>query len=87
MAPEHAIALALLALIAGVGFSWAYFREHIVEVEAQLDDSEAERRRLAKALDKMKVRARDAETSLELVLGEGDRDPLTAPVAVIRGRR
>lgn len=87
MAPEHAIALALLALVAGIGFSWAYFREHIVEVEALLEDSETARDELAEDLDQMRMRALDAEANLELVLGEGDRDPLTAPVAVIRGGR
>lgn len=85
MPGEYAIAIALLALVVGMGLSWAYFREHIVQVEAQLEDSEEACEQLTEDLDQMTVRALDAEQSLELVLGEGDRDPLTAPVQVIRG--
>lgn len=87
MAAEYAIALALVALIAGMGFSWSYFREHIIEAETQLEDSELARGQLEEDVDYWKSRALDAESNLELVIGEGDRDPLTAPVAVIRGGR
>lgn len=84
---DHAAALILIALILGIGISWAYFRDHVRHLEAQGDADAAEIERLTEDLDQATARALDAEASLELVLGEGDRDPLTAPVAVIRGGR
>jgi hypothetical protein len=82
---HYAIALALFMLVAGTGLSWSYFREHLALVEQQLDDNEADLRDLADDRDTWQARAIDAEKNLELLLKEGDRDPLAAPIQVIAG--
>lgn len=75
-----AIGLALLAGIVGMVFSWWWFGE---DLRAQ--DKEIEK--LDKDVEYWQRCTHDAEQSLELVLGEGDSRPLTAPVQLIRGAR
>lgn len=85
MPAETAIALALFALVLGVGLSWWHFREDLHRLETQLEDAEAEIDRLLEDKRDLEFRALDAEANLELVLAEGEQSPLTAPLQVIRG--
>ena len=85
MPAETAVALAIFALLLGMGISWWHFREDIQRLLWQLDDAEAATATAMKTSDSWQARALAAEANLELVLREGDRSPLTAPLQVIRG--
>lgn len=82
-----AIALALLALVAGIGFSWWHFSEDLHRQEREIEDLQEDLFDMTEERDQLVGRVSDAEQSLELVLGEGESRPLTAPLQVIRGAR
>jgi hypothetical protein len=83
MSTEAGIALALFALLLGMGISWSHFREALQRLEWQLDDAESTIAVANGAAAGWRSRALDAEKSLELVLAEGEQSPLTAPLQVV----
>lgn len=85
MPTETAVALAIFALLLGMGIAWWHFREDLERLVFQLEDAEDATAAAVKTSDSWQARALAAEANLELVLGEGDRSPLTAPLQVIRG--
>lgn len=85
MPAETAVGLAIIALVLGMGISWWHFREDLQRLLWQLDDAEDATAAAVKTSESWQARALAAEANLELVLGEGKRSPLTAPLQVIRG--
>lgn len=80
-----AIALMLLFLLAGVGFSSWHFGEDLKSQAHEISDLEADLFDMTEDRDQWKAQALADQQSLELVLAEGESNPLTAPVQVVRG--
>lgn len=85
MPTEIAIGLALAMLILGIGFSWWWFGDDLRAQDKEIEKLDADLAAMTAERDELAVRASDAEGHIELLLGEGESRPLSAPLQVIRG--
>lgn len=85
MPGEFAAALAIFALVLGMGISWWCFGDDLRRLEAELEEAESDLFEVTEDRDAWKAQALADQASLELVLAEGEQSPLTAPLQVVRG--